>query len=87
MTKGAEKKKGVGVNMGPLVESVEDQLNDFGYTLGDLAPEYDMYKKALSSMGLVGLITDREMSIVVNRFTKLIHKKIIKIGDSSGEKE
>lgn len=68
-------KKSIEFHYGALNDSLENQANNQGYTLGDKAGQLEKYVDEIIDLWINELLTDKEKDKSIER----LHKKIIKI--------
>lgn len=69
--------KQIKLHFGALAVSIEKQLNEQGYTLGDKAKQYNEIVDSLTRVFFFGLITPSELEKIRNKLFKKIIKDCI----------
>ena len=68
-------------NYGILAETLEQQANEQGFTLGENAEEFKKLKYAINICRLKDVLTDKELSNAIERLNKKV-MKVLKIKES-----
>lgn len=66
--------KQIGFSYGVLFDSLEEQANKLGYTLGNQADKFEKLRESLNMVKFHNLFTDSQID---NAFKKL-HSKVVK---------
>ena len=66
----------IGFNYGVLNDSLEQQANEIGYTLGDYKDTAEKLRFSLNMVAIHSVLTDSETNRAFDRLHKMVLKKL-----------